>query len=78
MNNIDIWCGVNRNGKLSLHLEEPERDNKNGIWVSTQPYANSFVYKQTADIINMANITWKDDAEFFSIMINDKGLKTST
>lgn len=77
MDNIEIWCGVNRNGKLSIHLDEPVRDEKHGIWISSRPYANSFIHEQTDDIINMANITWKDEPEFFSIMINNQPLLES-
>ena len=75
MNNIEIWCGVNYDGRLSIHLSEPHRDTKHKIWMSDKPYANSFIYKQTQDIINMANITWQDEPEFFSIMLGEKNIK---
>ena len=47
---IKVWAGVNKNGKLSMHAEQPVRDEDRGIWVSKLPFVNSVLYAQVAAI----------------------------
>ena len=58
---IKVWAGVNKNGKLSLHGEQPIRDEDRGIWVSKLPFVNSVLYDQVATMFEKANITWTND-----------------
>ena len=41
---IKVWAGVNKNGKLSMHAEQPIRDEVRGIWVSKLPFVYSILY----------------------------------
>lgn len=66
---IKVWVGVNKNGKLSMHAERPERDEKRGIWISKLPYVNSILYDQISKMFEKSNITWTNDCEFIEINI---------
>ena len=66
---IKVWAGVNKNGKLSLHGEQPVRDEDRGIWVSKLPFVNSVLYNQVATMFEKANITWTNDCEFLEFQL---------
>ena len=66
---IKVWAGVNKNGKLSLHGEQPVRDEDRGIWVSKLPFVNSVLYDQVATMFEKANITWTNDCEFLEFQL---------
>jgi hypothetical protein len=66
---IKVWAGVNKNGKLSLHGEQPVRDDDRGIWVSKLPFVNSVLYDQVATMFEKANITWTNDCEFLEFQL---------
>ena len=42
---MQIFIGVNKNRKVSLHTVEPVRCMDTGKWVSSRPYVNSVVQK---------------------------------
>ena len=67
---IKVWAGVNKNGKLSLHGEQPVRDEGRGIWVSKLPFVNSVLYDQVATMFEKANITWTNDCEFLEFQLS--------
>ena len=66
---IKVWAGVNKNGKLSMHSEQPVRDEERGIWVSKLPFVNSVLYAQVSTMFEKANITWTNDCEFLEFQL---------
>ena len=66
---IKIWAGVNKNGNLSLHAEQPVRDEERGIWVSKLPFVNSVLYPQIASMFEKSNITWGNDCEYLEFQL---------
>jgi hypothetical protein len=66
---IKVWAGVNKNGKLSMHGEQPVRDEDRGIWVSKLPFVNSVLYAQVSAMFEKANITWTNDCEFLEFQL---------
>jgi hypothetical protein len=66
---IKVWAGVNKNGKLSMHAEQPVRDEERGIWVSKLPFVNSVLYTQVSTMFEKANITWTNDCEFLEFQL---------
>lgn len=66
---IKVWAGVNKNGKLSMHGEQPVRDEERGIWVSKLPFVNSVLYNQISTMFEKANITWTNDCEFLEFQL---------
>ena len=66
---IKVWAGVNKNGKLSLHAEQPVRDEVRGIWSSKLPFVNSVLYTQIAKMFEKSNITWTNDCEFLEFQL---------
>ena len=66
---IKVWAGVNKNGKLSMHAEQPVRDNVRGIWVSKFPFVNSVLYTQIASMFEKSNITWNNECEFLEFQL---------
>ena len=67
---IKVWCGINKNGKLSMHAEQPTRDEDRGIWVSNFPFVNSVLYGQLFTMFEKANITWANDCEFLEFQLS--------
>ena len=41
---LTVWAAINKNGSLSLHTEEPIRNEDTGIWVSKSPFVNSVLF----------------------------------
>ena len=66
---IKVWVGVNKNGKLSMHAEQPIRDDARGIWVSKLPFINSVLYLQIKDMFEKAKISWVNDCEFLEFQL---------
>ncbi len=66
---IKVWAGVNKNGHLSLHAEQPVRDEDRGIWVSKLPFINSVLYKQISTMFEKANIAWTNDCEYLEFQL---------
>ena len=66
---LKIWVGVNGNGFVCIHAEQPHRDDKNRRWISTAPFCNSLLQEQLEYVIKKANLTWNDDIEYFEIPI---------
>ena len=66
--NADLIYAI-KNGKLSMHAEQPVRDEDRGIWVSKLPFVNSVLYAQVAAMFEKANITWTNDCEFLEFQL---------
>lgn len=66
---VKVWAGVNKNGKLSMHGEQPVRDEIRGIWVSKLPFVNSVLYGQVSKMFEKANISWTNDCEFLEFQL---------
>ena len=49
---MQIFIGVNKNRKVSLHTVEPVRCMDTGKWVSSRPYVNSVVQKNIDNMIS--------------------------
>lgn len=64
---IKIWCGINKDGILSIHSVEPTRNNVLGIWTSNAPYVNSILYSQMTKLLKNASLTFNNDPEYFEI-----------
>ena len=62
-----IWAAINKNGKLSLHTEEPHRDEQLGIWKSDSPYVNSLAYESLSKMLEKTEMTWESAPEPFQI-----------
>lgn len=66
---IKIWFGVNRDGYITLHLEQPVRDDANGVWRSERILCDSAVYKQITDAALLTGITWDDDPGYMEFTL---------
>lgn len=66
---ILIWVGVNKDKSVSMHTEEPLRDNERGIWTSKSPFINSVIHKEITGMIGKTNMTWEADAQPFQLNI---------
>jgi hypothetical protein len=66
---INIWIGVNKNGFVSLHLEEPKRNKITGKWESNKLFCNSAIQRQLEDLIKRAQLTWENDCEFIELSL---------
>lgn len=64
---MQIFIGINKNHKVSLHAVEPTRNMNKGIWISNRPYINSFVQKNIDDMIKHSKMTWEMDPEVIEI-----------
>ena len=62
---MDIWFGINKSGKLSMHYVEPHRSGDR--WISNRPYVNSAIYKDIENVISKSEMTWNDDPECINI-----------
>ena len=66
---INVWVGVNRNGSLSMHTEQPIKDEERGIWVSNKPFINSVIYNDLSNTIQKTNLSFESSPEFLKINI---------
>ncbi len=64
---MQIYIGINKNKKVSLHTVEPVRNTELGIWVSKRPYVNSYVQKNLEDMIKHSKMTWEMEPEVIEI-----------
>ena len=67
---IKVWIGVNKNGKISMHAEQPIRDEVRGIWSSKLPFVNSVIYENMSKMFEKSNITWTNDCEFLEFQLS--------
>ena len=65
---IQLWVGVNKNGKISIHAVEPKRNNLTGRWESKFPFCNSIIQAQFNDMIHKVGLTWENDCEYIEIV----------
>ena len=65
--NMQIFIGVNKNRKVSLHTVEPVRCMDTGKWVSSRPYVNSVVQKNIDNMISHSKMTWEMEPEVIEI-----------
>ena len=66
-NHMQIFIGVNKNRRVSLHTVEPVRCMETGTWVSSRPYVNSIVQKNIDDMISHSKMTWEMEPEVIEI-----------
>ena len=66
---ITVWLGVNKNGKISIHTEEPIRDEEHGVWKSNSPFLNSVLYANLSQMIERTQMNWESGYEIFQIQI---------
>lgn len=64
---IDIWVGINKNGKISMHTTEPTRNEITGTWISNSPFVNSVLYKNFSNMLEKTPMNWESSCEVFSI-----------
>ena len=64
---IEVWVGVNKNGKISMHTKEPTKNEDFGIWVSGSPFVNSVLYKNLSEMIEKTQMNWQSPCEVFQI-----------
>lgn len=64
---LKLWVGVNDDGFVSLHTEQPIRNEKTKKWVSSSPFCNSIMQRQFEELVKESNMSWKNDVEFFEI-----------
>ena len=64
---MQIFIGVNKNRKVSLHTVEPVRCMDTGKWVSSRPYVNSVVQKNIDTMISHSKMTWEMEPEVIEI-----------
>jgi len=62
---MTIWCAMNKDGKVSMHLKEPHKDGN--IWMSDAPFCNSIVYNNIADLFEKTSYNWTNDPQVFVI-----------
>ena len=64
---IKLWVGVNGNGFIYMHPEQPIRDNEHKRWLSNAPFCNSLLQTELEYVIKQANVTWENDTEYFEL-----------
>lgn len=64
---MTVWVGVNKNGSVSMHTEEPTKNENEGIWTSNSPFVNSVLYKELGGIIEKTKMNWESPAEPFQL-----------
>lgn len=67
---IGVWFGINKNGFVSLHLEEPKREGNK--WVSNKPYCNSIIQKQIEDLVKRALFNWEMECEYLEFSYTER------
>lgn len=68
-NTVTVWVGVNKNGSISLHTVEPNRNEDLGIWISESPFVNSVIYANLSPMIEKTQMNWESSCEVFQINI---------
>lgn len=63
--NFQIYMGVNKNGFVCLHCEEPVREGDK--WKSNKPFCNSIAQERFEDLVKRAQMTWEHDCEVFEL-----------
>lgn len=66
---IQLWIGVNKNGSISMHTNEPQRNEDTGTWVSNSPFVNSVLYKNFSEMIEKTQMNWESSCEVFQIQL---------
>jgi len=66
---ITVWLGVNKNGHISIHTEEPIRDEEHGVWKSNSPFLNSVIYANLSQMIERTQMNWESGYEIFQIQL---------
>lgn len=66
---LTVWAAINKNGSLSLHTEEPIRNEDTGIWVSKSPFINSVLYKDLSNMIEKTPMNWESNPQPFQLSI---------
>jgi len=67
MKTVKLWAGVNKNGWVSLHNEQPTRNEAQGKWVSKSPFCNQNVQKQFTEMMAKVKMTWEAEPEYFEL-----------
>ena len=66
---LQIWVGVNNNGFISIHGEEPHRDNIYKKWVSNALICNSKLYKEVTNLVEKSKMSWESDSALLEIQV---------
>lgn len=64
---VKLWVGVNRNGKISMHTQEPKRNEILGIWESSSPFVNFVVYENLSKMFSKTPINFNCPCEIIEI-----------
>lgn len=68
---ICIWIGVNKNGFVGLHLEEPTKNIQLGKWQSNKPFCNSIIQNQIENLVKQAQLNWESEPEYIEITYDE-------
>lgn len=66
---IKIWIGVNKNGKISMHAEQPVKNEKTGRWESKMPFLNSVLYNEFSNMFQKTELNFDTPPQFLEINI---------
>ena len=66
---VKVWAGVNKDGKLSLHAEQPVKNEETGRWESKLPFVNSVMYKELSAMFAKTEINFDCPCQFFEINV---------
>lgn len=62
-----FWLYMNKNGFLGMSLDKPTRNKEAGKWVAKQPYCNSIIYANIADMVSKTKFGWMSEPEYLEI-----------
>lgn len=61
---LKCWAAVNKNGFLSLFIEQPKRNSEKGKWEGNL-YINSVAYKAIKELFDKVSFNWEKEPEYF-------------
>jgi len=69
LKSVQIWFGVNRNGRVRMFLDNPTKNVTRGIWESKKPFVNSVLYKDICQIVQQARMSFENNPELIEMQI---------
>ena len=64
---IGIWIAINKNKKVSMHKECPQRNEKTGKWTSKMPFCNSIAQLQMQKLLDKSSMSWQSEPEYIEL-----------
>lgn len=66
---MGIWFGVNKDNSVSMHLIEPNKNEKTGAWVSKQPFCSSVLQKELQKVVSKTQLDFNSEPNYIEVRI---------